>query len=256
MDAFPIWLLFFFTALLIAAATEAGYWLGGLTRRRSADEKESPVSAMSGAILALVAFVLAFTFSIVSNRYDTRKELVRNEANAIGTTYLRSDFLPAEESAEAKRLLRSYLTARIAAAQSGDLEEVHAELEEAVIIQNQLWDMAVVNARLDMDSDVAALYIESLNEVIDIHGLRVAIGLQARVPLAIWLLLYTLTLLGMFAVGYQTAIAGSQRSWAALVLIIAFALVITLIALLDRPNSGALAVSQQPLVNLQQQIGE
>jgi hypothetical protein len=256
MDVLPVWLLFLLTVLLIAVATEAGYWLGGMARKRSEDEKEAPVSAISGAILALTAFILAFAFSMVSNRYDTRKELVRNEANAIGTAYLRTDFLPEEESAEAKQLLRRYTTTRIAAAQSGDMEQVRASMLEATQIQTELWNMAVANARLDMNSDVAALYIESLNEVIDIHGLRVAIALQSRVPLAIWLMLYALLMLGMFAIGYQTAIAGSRRSWALLILIVSFAMVMALIALLDRPNSGALAVSQQPLINLQQQIGE
>ena len=72
--------------------------------------------------------------------------------------------------------------------------------------------MAVVNARKDMNSDVAAMYIDSLNEVNGIHASRVAVGIQARVPREIWLVLYFITILGMVSVGYQTGVAGAKRS--------------------------------------------
>ena len=92
MDSVPVWVIFAATVLVVMLAIEAGYRLGDVAHRRSEEEKESPVSAFAGAVLGLVAFMLAFTFSIVSNRYDARKELVRNEANAIGTAYLRTTF--------------------------------------------------------------------------------------------------------------------------------------------------------------------
>ena len=69
----------------VVIAIEAGYRLGHAAHRRSEDEKESPVSAIPAAILGLLAFMLAFTFGIVSDRYDARKALVREEANAIRT---------------------------------------------------------------------------------------------------------------------------------------------------------------------------
>ena len=110
--------------------------------------------------------------------------------------------------------------------------------------------MAVANARHDMNSDVAALYIESLNEVNGIHASRVAVGIQARVPGEIWLVLYCVTILGMMCVGYQTGIAGSKRSMARPILALSFALVFALIASLDRPDSGVIKVTQQPLIDL------
>ena len=101
-----------------------------------------------------------------------------------------------------------------------------------------------------MNSDVAALYIESLNEVNGIHASRVAIALQARVPGEIWFVLYFITVLGMESVGYQTGIAGSKRSVAWPILALSFALVFALIASLDRPDSCIMKVSQQPLIDL------
>src|SRR3990172_7525241 len=255
MDAIPLWVLFAGTILVVMISIEAGFRLGHIAHRRSEDEKESPTSAVAGAVLGLVAFMLAFTFSIVSDRYDARKGLVRDEANAIRTAYLRTDFLPEPDRAEAKGLLKEYLDARVAFAQSGDFEPEHVNelLPDADRIQGRLWDMAVANARKDMNSDVAALYIESLNEVNEVHALRVAVGLQARIPIGIWSVLYGLTILGMMGIGYHTGIAGSKRSLATLILALSFALVIALIASLDRPG-GFIKVTQQPLIDLQGSI--
>ncbi|MEW6360213.1 MAG: hypothetical protein AB1696_28025 [Planctomycetota bacterium] len=250
MDAVPIWAIFAGTTILVVIAIELGYGLGRAVHRRSEDEKESPVSAIAAAILGLLAFMLAFTFGIVAERFDARKGLVRDEANAVRTAYLRSDFLPESDRGEVANLLARYLDDRLAFTESRDLDQVKKGLIEADRIHRQLWEMAVVNARKDMNSDVAALYIESLNEVIAFHALRVAVGLQARIPAGIWLVLYALVVLGMAGVGYQTGIAGSRRSWARLILALSFSMVIALIAALDNPLRGHVAVSQQPLADL------
>ena len=247
--------LFLGTVLVVVLAIEAGFRLGSSVRRRTEDEKESPVSAIAGSVLGLLAFILAFTFAIVSERYDARKGLVREEANAIRTAFLRSEFLPESDRGEAAKLFRRYLEVRLEATASLDLERVNAALVESARIHKQLWDMAVANARKDMNSDVAALYIESLNEVINVNAMRVAVALQTRVPLGIWLVLYALIILGMAAVGYQTGIAGSRRTWAIWVLAISFSLVIALIAALDQPHSGYVPVSQQPLIDLRDAMG-
>jgi hypothetical protein len=121
-------------------------------------------------------------------------------------------------------------------------------------LQDALWSMAVANARKDMNSDVAALYIDSLNQVSAVHAERVAVGIQSRVPREIWLILYCLTILGMASVGYQTGVQGTKRVIArpltGLSFALAFALVFGLIAALDRPDSGILTVTQQPLIDL------
>jgi hypothetical protein len=198
----------------------------------------------------MAAFMLAFTFAIVSDRYDTRKELVRDDAIAIRTAWQRADFLPEEDRGEAVALLQQYVDVRVKFAEAGTLESVQMFLSEAQRLQGQLGNMAVANARKDMNSDVAAMYIDSLNEVNGIHAARVAVGIQARVPREIWLVLYCLTLLGMVSVGYQTGVSGSKRSIARQIIAFSFAFSFALIAALDRPDSGILSVTQQPLVDL------
>ncbi len=252
IDAIPIWAVFAATIAVVMAAIEAGYRLGHARHRQSEDEKESPVSAMAGAILGLAAFMLAFTFGIVAERHAAKRALVRDEAVAILTAWQRSDFLPETDRYEAAELLRQYVEARVSFAQTGSLdpERVKSLLSETERLQSRLWSMAVANARKDMNSDVAALYIDSLNEVNGIHATRVAIGIHARVPGEIWLVLYCITILGMVSVGYQTGIAGSKRSLAWPILAVSFALTFALIAALDRPDSGVLKVTQQPLIDL------
>ncbi|MCM2330407.1 MAG: DUF4239 domain-containing protein [Pseudomonas sagittaria] len=238
---------FVVTVLLVVMAIEVGYRLGFAVHKSSEEEKESPASAIAGATMGLLAFILAFTFAIVADRYDTRKALVREDANAIRTAFLRADFLPESDREKAAGLLATYGDMGLAAARGGDVDSVRKTVAEMKGIQHQLWAMAVANARLDMNSDVAALYIESLNEMINVHALRVSIGIETRLPQEIWLVLFALLILTMLGFGYQTAIAGSGRSWAIPLLAIALSVVLTLIALLDRPESGYFRPSQQPL---------
>lgn len=259
-DAIPLWILFVGMILVVMASIEAGYRLGCLCHRRSGDEKEAPVSAIAGTILGLVAFMLAFTFGIVANRYDARKGLVREEANAIGTCYLRADFLPEPGRSETKQLLRDYLSGRldtVLALQSGTKLSAHNTeevLTAAKRIQSRLWNIAGINATKDLNSEVGAMYIESLNTMIDLHSTRVAVGLQARTPTGVWVVLWSLTFFGMAAVGYQSGIAGSKRSLAQPVLAICFSMVLTLIAALDRPHSDYIKVSQQPLIDARESM--
>ena len=249
LDAVPVVALFVATILIVMLPIEGGYRLGRMAHRRSKQEKELSVSTSAGAVLALLAFMLAFTFGIASNRFDARKELVREDANKIRTAWLQSDILPEPDRAEANGLFRDYLKARVELVQSPDAERVKSVLSQAEQIQGRLWAMAVTNARKDMNSDVAALYLELLTDVFAIYASRVAVGIQARIPEGIWLTLMAITILGMIGVGYQVGIAGSKRTLATPLLAIAFASVIATIAALDRPIGG-FTVSQQPLVDL------
>jgi len=250
LDFIPVWIWFVGTIAIILLSVEAGFALGNRAAR-STDEKESPAAAMGGAVLGLVAFMLAFTFSIASGRFDTRKELVREDANAIRTAYLRADFLVGTEQEEVKRLLREYVDVRVAFAQTKDLKKLQEFLATTLDIQRRLWKYAVANGRKDLNSDIGALFLESINEVINLHALRMAVAVEARIPLGIWITLYALTVLGMMAMGYQAAIAASKRSRGSLILAVSFALVITLIAGLDRPDTPFVTVTQKPLIDVQ-----
>ena len=248
LDVLPLWGVFLAVLVLVLAAIEGGYRLGSYRHRQSGREKEAPVGAMVGATLGLLAFMLAFTFGMAASRFDTRKQLVLDEANAIGTTYLRAAMLP-ERRDEIRVLLRSYVDARLEAVRSGRVAEQIVQSEQ---IQGQLWSAATAIGLQHPDSIVVGLFVESLNEVIDLHAKRVTAGLRNRIPGAIWVALLTIAALSLAAMGYHAGLVGTTRSLAIIVVAVTFSAVIALIADLDRPQEGTLTVSQQALIDLQQ----
>jgi len=237
------------TVAVVMVFHEVGYRLGLSAHRASAEEKEAAISGVAGTVLGLGAFLLAFVFSTVSERYQDRKALVRDDANAIRVAWVRADFLPEPDRAQSKKLLRQYLDQRLAFARDGDVEtQLGTVLASGEDIDRRLWKIAVDNARKDMNSDVAALYIDSLNDIASVHTNRLA-KVRARVPAIIWIALVGLTILGMVCMGYQTGLAESKRSRATSIVAISFAMIIALVAALDRPEMAQ--ASQAPLEDLQ-----
>jgi hypothetical protein len=205
IDSIPIYLLFLGTILVVLISIEAGYKFGIVVHRKMQREKESPATAIAASTLSLLAFILAFTFQIVFSRYDNKKQLVYDEANAIGTAWLRCDFLPDSERNTATRLLRNYTDLRLMAARAPETQAPTA-LRESAKIQQQLWSIAVLNGRRDPNSHLGALFVESMNAVIDLHTLRLSVGLEDRIPAGIWLVLFELIILAMVSLGYQLAL--------------------------------------------------
>ena len=250
LDALPLWGLFLVIVALAMAAIEGGYRLGTYRHRQPGREKETPVGAMVGAMLGLLAFMLAFTFGMASSRFDTRKQLVLDEANAIGTTYLRAALLP-ERRDEIRALLRSYVDTRLEAVRSGRVAD---EILRSEGIQGELWSAATTLGQQHPDSIVVGLFVQSLNEVIDLHAKRVTAGLRNRIPGAIWVTLLTIAVLSLAAMGYHVGLVGTIRPLTAIVVAVTFSSVISLIADLDRPQEGTLTVSQQALVDVRQSM--
>jgi hypothetical protein len=122
LDALPLWGLLMAILLLVLLSIEGGYRLGQYRRRRSEEEKEAPVGAMVGATLGLLAFILAFTFGLAAARFDTRRQVLLDEANAIGTTYLRAGMFPDRRDA-IRALRRDYVDTRLEAVRSGQVTE-------------------------------------------------------------------------------------------------------------------------------------
>jgi hypothetical protein len=248
LDIFPLWLLFLAVCLVNGLAMECGYRLGMWRHAVVAEEKEAPVGAMVGSILGLLAFLLAFTFGTAATRFDARRQAVLQEANAVGTTYLRARLLPEPQQTEVAKLLREYVDVRVRGIQQRRVAEAIARCEE---LHELIWSQAMAAAQQDRSSIMTGLFVQSLNETIDLHANRIQVGMRSRIPISIWTGLFTLALLGMSAVGYQAGLSGTRRSPAMPGMILAFAGVLWLIADLDRGHEGFLTVSQQALIDLQ-----
>jgi hypothetical protein len=252
IDFLPLWALLTGTLVLVLLSIECGYRLGTYRHKHWEQEKESPVGGMVGATLGLLAFLLAFTFGLASSRFDTRKEFVLDEANAIGTTYLRAGMLP-EGGQEIRALLREYVDMRLQALRSGDLKQGIRGSEE---IHGRLWAKAEAVAKKNPGSIVVGLFIQSLNEVIDLHAKRVWAAFYNRIPGSIWLALYSVAVLALGSMGYHGGLAGTSRSLAILAVAFTFSVVMWLIADLDRPHEGSLIVSQQPMIDLRNSMSK
>lgn len=247
LDSLPLGVLFVATVVIVLTALEVGYRLGLHRHKRSDSEKEVPVGEMVAATLGLLAFLLAFTFSFAASRYESRKELVLQEANAVGTAWLRAGLLPDPESTASRALLREYVAARIEGVQT---ENIAATIRQSEDLHVRLWAHAERAAEKQDSMVRTGLYINALNDVIDRHADRIMMGIQHRIPQLIWLVLFGETVLAMAAMGYHGGLAGSTRSLASLAIALAFSGVMILIADLDNPAKGLIQTGQQPLMDV------
>jgi hypothetical protein len=249
LDVLPLWALLFAILLIVLLSVEVGYRVGRY-RGRLGEEKETPVGEMVAATLGLLAFILAFTFGLAATRYDARRQVLLDEANAVGTTYLRAGMLP-EGREEIRGLLRDYVDVRLEAIKPGKLEAGIRKSEE---IQNRVWEIAVRNAEDNPNSIVVGLFVQSLNDMIDLHAKRLTASVRNRVPGPIWAALYGISILSFAAMGYHSGLTGTNRSLVIIAVAVTFSAVIGLIADLDRPQEGILKVSQQALVDLRRSM--
>jgi len=251
LDVLPLWALF--VALLIGnlLLEECGFRLGRLRAGRTQRESDATVGAIVASELGLLALLLAFSFGIAASRFDLRRHVLLDEANAIGTAYLRAAMLPEAQGASIRHLLREYTNVRLQATAGTPIDQVLRRSEE---IHQQLWTEAVAAAGHDARSVPTGLFIQSLNEMIDLHAARIMAAVRNRMPLPVWIVLFGVGFLSFFTIGYQAGVTKAGRSPATIVLALTFVSVIWLVADLDRPTEGFLRVSQAPMVDVQKMM--
>jgi len=233
---------------------EVGYRLG----RRSSENPElthAGVGAMEAAVFALLGLLLGFSLAGGTSRLDTRRHLIIEEANAIGTAYLRLDTLASHDQPEMRRFFREYLDARLRVYQRPDPEGAEQELAQAEQIQQRIWSQAVIVSRADSTHIAARLLLPALNQMIDITTSR-AVWHHTHLPPLIFVLLMGVALLSGLLAGYAMAKRRS-RSWLHMLV---YALVVagTIYAVvdLDYPHAGwiRLDVADNALAKLRDSI--
>ena len=150
-------------------AIEIGLRVGFSAKNSATEASRSHVSAIQSSILGILALLLAFTFSLSLQRFDSRSEAVVNEANAIGTAYLRAQLLPASLRDDAQVALREYLELRVQASAVSGIERAEREesLTKTARSQTTLWGFARRAAEANPNPVTSGLFIQSLNEVFD-----------------------------------------------------------------------------------------
>lgn len=249
----PIWVMFLIILVLILLSIDAGFRYGARKRQLPDRKKEAPVSSIIGATLGLLAFMLAFTFGMAATRFDTRKALTLDEATSIQTTYLRAGLLSEPQRSDIRNLLREYVKVRVEVFETGHIDKAVRRSEE---LHEQLWLQASALAEKKSPPAFTNLFIRSLNDLIDLHKKRLTAALRNRIPGVIWGALFFLTILGMGAVGYQTGLEGARRNIIVFVIVLAFSVVIFVIADLDHSRQGLLQISQKPMIEVQEFINK
>jgi hypothetical protein len=206
----------------------------------------SGVAVLILAVLGLLALLLGFTFSLALNRYEARRDLVVQEANAIGTTWLRAQLLEDGDRTAMTGLLRDYLQARLAWSETAATDAS----ARTASLQRQLWAATGHAVRTDTNPQLSRGVMDAVNESFDTASARMA-ARAAHVPDRVLDILLLYAVLSAAMLGYASAAKGRPHRMATAMVLVLLTLALVMILDVDRPRSGAIQVSQQPLEDLQ-----
>jgi hypothetical protein len=245
---------YLFGALLglgLALAIELGQQTSRYARIQEDPHRKEQMVAIRDGLFVLVSLLLGFTLALAVPRFNERRALLIDEVDAIETTYLRAATLPQPFRDRAQEHLRQYVDARLGLDAAGlDTGRLTQASRQAKQIQEALWEDVSELTKTDR-SAVMASYMSSLNEVIELQGRRLA-ALENRIPLTIWVMIVSVSLIAVFARGLTLA----RRFWLTLALApITIALVVALIADLDTPSTGFIRLDNRAMLRLKAEMG-
>ena len=256
-SAFETWLLeapLWQIALAMLLSMVAASLIGWRLRMRYRPSRDKTNEAESGsqegyifsATLGLLALLTGFTFSIAIDRFDTRRERVLIEANAIGTTYLRAQLLDEPHRSRISALLRDYIDTRLELADAGPAER-KALLQRNDRLVTDLWTATVAAFPAIKNYDFSTSFLETMNLVIDMDTAR-KVARRAHIPTGVLLVLFFYQLVTAAVLGY--VLSGRTGRIVAILLFVLFGVSVLLIIDIDRPTSGSIRESQDAIVQV------
>lgn len=249
----PGWLSVVLIVLLLVAA-QAGAFLGRRQEPAPTKDVRGLVDSLQATVLALLGLLLAFTFSMAADRYETRRALVLAEANAIGTAHLRALGLPEPAAGAVRAHLVDYVDARLAFYAAGeDRARIEAADARAQAIQAVVWSRAMEEARREPTALPPALLLAALNDVIDLYEARI-IAMEGRVPGPILWMLMLVAVIGIGTVGYSYGLLRHSPHVATALLALLVAAIVFVILDLDQPRQSLIPVSQRSMMDLRDSL--
>jgi hypothetical protein len=244
--------------LTLAVATYVCIALGSAIRRRFAlkagEPEEKALNVAHGAIFVLAGLILGFSFSYASTRFDARRLLIVDEANAIGTTYLRASNLPASTADKFRTILREYAQARLGIYSHVTEPAIRQVMEhKSIAMQDVLWSILVATELGDTRNVQFGLLTQALNNMIDVSA-RQSAALQSRLPIVMLVLVLVVSFVAATLVGLHFERMRGLPGFLGLIVALLFATVITTVVDLDRPQAGLVRVSLRPLQMQVQQM--
>ena len=244
-----LWLMAGTVTALLFGASELGYRIGHRLHVTRDNARKSQVDGVQNAILGILGLLLGFTFAMSVSRYDRRRELVWQESNAIGTTWLRSGLLPEKHRDAARLLLLEYTETRLEYGRAPGDSAVPAELlRRSAASEQRLWEIARAAAE-EKPTPIVALFITSLNEMIDTDTARVT-AMRSRIPATVWVLLLTTACCGCFVSTYASGSAGARSAFTGLLLPGLVMILMLTIFDLSHTRQGLIDISQRPIQEL------
>jgi len=229
-----------------------GTWVGTFLRTRwhgLSDTVREDYGVTLGATLTLLGLIIGFTFSMATTRYDQRKNYEEEEANAIGTEYVRVDLLPGDATVKAQSLLVQYTNLRIEYYKARRWEELARINDETAKLQDQLWATVAAPAK-SQPSTNTMLAASGMNDVLNSQGYTQA-SWWNRIPRSAWSLMFAIAIVSHILLGYG---AHRKTSFLSIVLPLLVAISFLLIADIDSPRGGIIRVQPQNLEALAHQL--
>jgi hypothetical protein len=227
------------------ASCEIGRWLAAQRVGKGAGS----ISTLESAVFGLLALMIGFTFAMALSRFEARRDAVLDEANSIGTTALRARLLPEPHRTETLKLLRDYVKIRLdITRRPAATIELRTAIEQSNTIQEALWQQAMAMAAKDNGMVPTGLFIQTLNEMIDNQEKRVT-AVRNRLPNIATLALFVLATVATAFAGYASGLENRRSRLPNLITVLVLSGVIFLILDLDRPGTGFIEVSQQPMID-------
>jgi hypothetical protein len=224
-----------FVAMVVCL--ELGYRLGWRRIRVDGGAHEG-LGSIEAATFALLGLLLGFAFSGALGRFDARRSLIVQEANAIGTAYLRLDLAPPEDQPMLRQLFREYLDARIRVyATPRDDDATNRSVAAAEAVQRRIWAKVIASAQRDQSQNVARVVVPAINDMIDITTVR-TVALYTRIPSAILLLLLVVALCSAMTAGYAMAKRGHRSILHIVLYATSIAMTLYVVLDLEHPRLG------------------
>ncbi len=239
------------TFSLMFSAAAGGQFIRRIQHRRAKrKERETEPSVaqegyLLGSVLGLLGLLLAFTFGMALNRYESRRELVMREANAIGTAYLRTQLLDEPYRSTLSKLLVHYTENRIQLATAGPTDGRYLARNDQLL--TEIWGAVKASRESAFAHGLTTSLLTTFNEVVDLDAER-KIAWELRIPIEVLFLLIVYLGVTAVVVGHQVDGPRGRRSALVLFLLVSFS--ISIIADLNRPMSGHARESQKPMVML------
>lgn len=243
---FPI-VFFVLSFIALGLSVQIGAFIARKVRPVKEDERED-LGLVISASLTMLALIIGFSFSMAVGRYDQRKNYEEEEANAIGTEYVRADLLPAEDAAAVRQLLVQYLDQRMLFYTTRDLRQLEQINSETATLQNKMW-ATVQDVARRQPTPVVALAVAGMNDVLNRQGYTQAAWWN-RIPTGAWNLMVALATCCCLLIGYGAHKGDKLFTVLPFLLSIAF----FLIADIDSPRRGMIRVVPQNLISLAQSL--